>query len=465
VNALAAVPYASTSDDELLDIQYSSPRVISVEEHMPTPIPAHLILRDGRLDVFASVAKRGYFTVKPSEGPLTLQAGGYIGVIPLNPRVTIDVKPRVPVDNLSRVLRISGAVPTDIFEVIRRYEKEPELYPSLVDIYARAMTSYVDDIVLRGSFREYQRYLDATSFPRGRILMGEAAKTLAARGLAHKVQASWFQRTADNDVNRCLKYALWLLIQVRMGSRHVKGSRELIRGLGRAYRRFDGVTLDLSKHFLRNPMVRGTEPLPMLRGYYRNPLVLALAIIHQHAVSLDGSGGVALPSIVLNMASAFESYLLKSLQSTAEAHSWPVNVLNGNHKLTGGGGGKPLLDEGPSNVEATPDIVLGRPGNSSSFALVVEVKYKPGKLDRDDLNQVVAYGFSYKCPSVVLVQPFGKSGKPARGLHRLGSINNMNVYRYVFDLGAKDLEAEESAFGAEMVKLCSPAPVLTATPS
>jgi len=195
--------------------------------------------------------------------------------------------------------------------------------------------------------------------------------------------------------------------------------------------------------------------LPSLRSYYRPALDISLAVIHQQAVTLDSSGGhVDLPSIVLDMGVTFGAYLRNSLTIQAVAANWSLAVLNGNHG--GDGGEKKLLDHGV-DTKANPDIVIAsQVKRPRTYPLVIEVKYKPAdKHGRDDLNQVIAYGASYGCPAVMLVQPRGRKSGPQPGLSLLGLVGRMAVYRYVYDLGASSLVEEESRFGAVVAKLAT----------
>ena len=457
--AVSTLPgsYAEMQTAHAIGAEQDESTVYTVREFEHIAIPADAVLRDGRLDVFASVVKRGLFTVTPQDGPLNLQAGGWIGVIPLNHKVTIDVRPRVPLANLSRILRISGTVPVDIEDTTKRYADEPELFPSLIDIYANAMSRYVEVLRLRGFHREYARRESATSFPRGRILMGPTANTLASRGIAHKVVASWFDRTSDVPANQCIKYCLFLLAKLHISTRPTgMASRGdvVLRKLNEAFRDFDGVTLDPGLSFLDDPLVRGVRPLPRVRSYYRGPLDLSMAVIRQHAVSLDIIGDqLELPSIIIRMSDAFESYLRNVLQGVEQRERWGLRVLDG--KVGGmDGGSKPLLDDG-LKVAAQPDIVMATP--NGEYPLVIEVKYRPAnEYKRDDLNQAIAYGASYKCPAVVVAQPCGYKPKPLPGLHFLGTAGGMKVFQYAFNLDSSDLHSEENAFAHVIRMACGP---------
>ena len=125
-----------------------------------------------------------------------------------------------------------------------------------------------------------------------------------------------------------------------------------------------------------------------------------------------------------------------------------------------------LLDvDSPGEALATPDIVVEYREATTRYPLVLDVKYKQmgsptrtGTLavsmpDRDDLNQIVAYGAAYRATNLVLVQPRASGGATPRGLHPLGTIGHLRIFSYSFDIAAADLAAEEATFAADMLPL------------
>jgi 5-methylcytosine-specific restriction enzyme subunit McrC len=429
--------------------KHTDPLTIQVAEWEQVSVPPEALLRDGCLEVYPEVVGRDYFTLRQHPGDLRLQAGGHIGLIPLNDRLTLEVMPRVPLGNLGRMMHIAQGAPKELNRVGRRYGLDASMYASLIDVYSRALAGYIDDIVLNGLLKEYHRREEDTSFPRGRIEIGRTATTLIPRGITHRLSTSWFERTADNPANRCLKYAVWYLAQCKLAGDRSRGTRETVRLLNRTYQMLPGVELDRSCQFLDDPTVTGRQALPSLRSYYRDPLDLALLVIRQQAPTIHQRvHGVYLPtSLIVDMSTIFEAYIRRLLQLQAVADHWGFAVLDGNQKRPQGGG-KPLFDSGLANL-ATPDVVLatGTP-QLPSYPLLIEVKYKPagGSPGRDDLNQTIAYAVSYQCNKVVIVQPRSHDGGPPPGLRVLGTIGNHVVYQYVFELAADDLPEEENRF-------------------
>jgi 5-methylcytosine-specific restriction enzyme subunit McrC len=420
-----------------------TPRVIRCEEQGQVDVDlSELQGPSGTLSLNPEIEGGDYFAVSLRRGVISLRARGYVGLIPLSEGVVVDVRPRVPVRNLSRVIHVSGEPPT-VLTSLRSYATAPEWSDSLLDVYARALAGYVEVVASSGLLRDYVRREEDSSFPRGRVRL-DGTLRLRSRGINHKARVAWFERGDDNAPNRCLKYAIWLLAQRYIARRSADDrSREAHRHLNALFPIFDGVSLDHGKAFLDDPVVSGARELPTLRSYYRDALNVALAIIRQRSIVLDSSGGsVRMPSFVVNMNYVFEAYIRNTLRRYVAAHGLAGDVLDGNDE------GSRRLYDGRADPEATPDIVL-QPHDTAIPPVVIEVKNVPVKgseSERDHVNQAATYGLAYRAPRVVIVNPRASAFQPA-GLYFLGDIDHVAVYQYRFDLGATDLSNEDEQFG------------------
>jgi 5-methylcytosine-specific restriction enzyme subunit McrC len=402
----------------------------------------------GKLRLNPEIEDGDYFAVSLRRGVISLRARGYIGLIPLSDNVVVDVRPRVPVRNLARVIHLSGDPPT-VLTSLRSYATAPEWSDSLLDVYARALAGFVEVIASSGLLREYVRREADSSFPRGRLRL-DGTLTLRQRGIRHKARIAWFERSDNNAPNRCLKYAMWLLAQrYTADNRRDDAPRDAQRHLNALFPIFGGVPLDHSQAFLEDPVVTGAHELPTLRSYYRDALNVAVALIRQRSVVLDSSGGtVRMPSLVVNMSYVFEAYIRNVLRRYVAAEGLAANVLDGNDEGSRG------LYDGRGEPEATPDIVL-EPHNPAAPPIILEVKNVPIKSsesERDHVNQVATYGLVYRAPRVVIVHPRASTLQPG-GLHFLGDIDHVAIYQYRFDLNAADLAGEDERFGAAITAL------------
>src|SRR5690606_34519622 len=138
--------------------------------------------------------------------------GGYVGLIPINDRVAINVLPKVPLAQLTRILEISESKLVHSRRTQRKYRELQHQPAYLVDLLAAALVSEVDIVAHRGLHYEYASHYEDTSFPRGRVLMHRTVHHVA-RGATHIVGVHRFERNFDIPANRLLKYALWYLGQ------------------------------------------------------------------------------------------------------------------------------------------------------------------------------------------------------------------------------------------------------------
>jgi 5-methylcytosine-specific restriction enzyme subunit McrC len=426
----------------------STQTVHRVREFGTVDVPIQELLDDaGELRLNPDVEGRDYFTIQLIGRKVCLQARGHVGLIPLNSRVSIDVEPRTPARNLARLLTVAQQAPQPLLS-IRSYERDSIWTESLLEVYAHTLIVRLEEIGLKGLLREYEQGVEVTSFPRGRILTTETALHRSRRrGAGHQVVTSHYERSVDNAANRCLKYALWFLAMRLRSQQPLRGRRrQLLNRITPLYELFGETLLDHSLAFLRDPVVSGSRPLPSLRSYYRPAVALAAAIVEEHGAKLESrEGPLELPSVVLNMSRLFENYLRNVLVAEAQRRDWYEHVLDGN------GAGKTLLfDEEPSE-KATPDIVVRDP-ETGSHPLLIEIKNIPVKgrnSDRSSIQQAATYGLSYRCNHVVIAHPRNQANSHC-GLRTQGTLADLTLHQYVFDLAANSIVEEEQRFATAM---------------
>jgi 5-methylcytosine-specific restriction enzyme subunit McrC len=434
--------------------QVKTRKVYPAQEHGSVDVPLEDLLTDGELDLYPEVTGNNLFTIVLSKDKLVFRAGRFVGQIPVNDRVMIDVRPRVPFANLERVLRAANQEPLSLAPHARRYVEHTVGTPSMLQSLADSLVNALAAVEVGGLHRQYLRRTADTSFPRGRILMSETMRRQEARGMHHRASVSWFEPSVDTPTNRCAKHAVWYLARRFEGVGRSAENRRRLASLNRLYQMFGGVALDPTLSFLSDPLVEDPRRLPANRAYYERALRLAAMIARGSGVAFGKRGGeVELASLAVNLEDAFEEYLRVVLASGLRVSSPDVRVLDGNR--TGpGGGGKNLFDtSSPDDLgrksPATPDIVLrgsSSAGDTPDNLAVFDVKYKvyTPRAARDDVNQTVTYAASYGSSVAVIVHPHHE--KSNHGLHAVGRVGNIILYQYGFDLSAYDLSKEEENF-------------------
>ncbi|MEW2346900.1 hypothetical protein AB0904_04455 [Streptomyces sp. NPDC006684] len=426
--------------------------IIPCKEYGPIDVaPEDVLGPDGRLALLPRVLNKYVQADFVNEG-LRLSAKGTSGLIPLTDRIALQVRPRFPLRNLTHMVTVCGYVPT-MLPALRDYQLTDQASDWLLDVMADALLAALDMVSLNGLLRTYRHRTEAGSYPHGRINTTASMLRYASRGVNHKAEFSWFERTADNPPNRCLKSAVALLHARYSRMPRQKGVRQRIARLAESMRVLQDVRLESRPFSLHDPQVRGDVPLPETRAHYRPALELAVAILTGRGISLDAdAGNVSMPTLLVKTEDLFEEFIRVSLQK-ALSHHTTLSVLDGNQKP-----GRLRLYEGLPDAEsealpahekpaasgkepdANPDIVF-RFGDGT-HPLVADVKYSnvKGYAERSEVEQVVLYGHRYRSPVAMTIHPCRADSK--KGLYVAGRIGSTIVAQYRVDLGADDLEAE-----------------------
>lgn len=387
------------------------------------------IMPGGAIQVFPYVEEKGLLFLQFRRRRLVISAGPFIGLIPLTPQISIEVRPKLPVTNIARILDSAQRSLSLIPGTERLYLKDGLESDSILEFLALNLCEAFRPVLEGGFLKAYTPKLNLSSQPKGKI---DVVGTLRAwgRGQRHFLSATRHEQTPDIPCNRVLKAAM--LIVLRRLVPTTEGRKSLISVVNKNYLRFPSTVGDLrpqDRSIVRNQIAK--KELPPSRYYYYRALEIALMLLTDVGVSLQSAGAdVSLSSFIINFEDLFEEYLRRVLYVLAPDG---VLVRDGNKD-----GKRFLFDEGRGQM-AQPDIVI----NAAGHAVVVEVKYKE-KPNRDDINQAVAYALCYRTDRVVLVHQ--KPLDRAAGLYRIGEINGIKLEAYAFDLGACDLEREEHCF-------------------
>ncbi|MFZ2164783.1 MAG: hypothetical protein WAV45_04910 [Propionibacteriaceae bacterium] len=402
---------------------------------------------------------KGVFEVSIKKRELRLQAGGYVGVVPINDRLSLRIHPRAPIANVDHIVRASGHAPIKIAG-LRAYEQSDEIDDWLYDVYASFLEPAIADLLERGLLRDYRRVVAAGSSPRGRVDFGRTVTRFAARGIDSRCEYSWFERSQDNAPNQLIKLALGVL-RSHYGQRSKNprsGDVSRMRRLAGLSASFEHIADAPATAVLTAPEVLDPSRIPDERYYYREVVRAAVYLVSERGISLDRQGrGLMLDSLLIDMSDVFEKYVRRLLMGTAIADSWPVVVLDGNLEP-----GKLPLYGRPSTAvvsaygvdrvsrvgglkpDATPDIVL-RDANTGSTRLIGEVKYTLLKSElppRSEVEQALAYAHTHDTETILLVHP--AMPNRSRGLVFVGTIGNVRIFDYRFNMAAENLPAEEA---------------------
>lgn len=435
------VPHAKT---ELRGVPVPKRQVFVGEEQTEITVPLDLIIKGTEVNLYDEILSRNLFRMFLRGRRLVLQAGGFLGLIPINENVSIEVRARVPIANLERLLLLSPEYAPEILHGhLRDFGLGSIPTPSLLDLLANRLLDAIASIRAEGLHYEYCQRKHFSSMPRGRILPFESVRSQIKTGRRLAVAFSAFERSFDTGPNRCLRLAVCRLLNIFRGMRNRKGARAMAAELGIADSYLAAAELEWSAQSLLHPCVRDPRLLPSSKSSYLSALPIAKVILQNQGLAIRSQAhDILLPSVLVNMEDVFERYFRAVLSNRLGTPD--LAVLDGN-LAEPAGACRPLFDDslpGSRANRATPDVVIRKTSSGVSNELVIDAKYKPTRQpDRDDINQVLVYGLVYGCRRVGLAYPRRGASEPS--VERIGRVSGIEVFRISVDLGATNLLEEE----------------------
>lgn len=418
------------------------PAIFPCVERQSVEIPLdQLLTASGKFEILPSVAAKGYFDIDYRGGQLVFKAGKFVGLIPVNDRVVIDVKPKISVADLLHIVDAAEEEVPFLDFFLRSYREEKGVEESLLGLMVRTLLKQLREIEKEGLYKKYVRFEDVGSF-KPRINFSKTIQRDWCRGNFSRTSNEVFHFTRDHPLNRLIKFTIWYsgyYLEFR------KGASDIREELNLFYNLFEAVPLDMARSFL--PEVRlalETGRIPVLRSYYIPIAKTCLLIIGDRSVSLETAGSdVTLLSFILNLEDVFEKYARNVLGAWAKANHPTVAVRNGNR------GKRNYLFHDSKVFDIFPDIYLTR---GRERLLIADAKYKL-KADEHDRYQVISHAASMGAKKAVIIAPAFEGGEA--GLTRRGQIydaKGVEVFDYHMKLDG-DLETEEAKMGKMIVEL------------
>lgn len=404
--------------------------ILKVESRQSIALPLNLVIRDGALQVLPQIEARGLLHIQFRRGQVLLTAGKYIGLIPLTDNISVDVRPKLPVSNLGRVLDQSRVSIDYIKGSDRLYLKAGNGGISVAEFLLTNLLNELSQARIFGLHKEYRRKILTSSNPRGRIRVNNTIARYHSRGIRHVLAQEVFEQSSDIQTNRVIRSALQQLVEALVRG---SGDKALISEGNRAFLEFPDSTKSASPNdYDECKRAVVNRSLSENRDYYYRPLEISLLVLSGRSIDLDNRGDdLKLDSLIVDFETVFEQYVRRCLAGRATG---TVKVKDGNNE-----GRKRLFDD-RKDPPAQPDIILEDWPNRQKA--IIEVKYKD-KPDRADINQAVTYAVTYRTDRAVLLHQSKIGG--AGGLTRLGIINGITIDAYGFDLARMELEQEEAA--------------------
>lgn len=413
-------------------------KVYPAIEREATSIPLREILSpDNTPNFFPEVKSKAFFDIDYRGDELILVAGKYIGLIPLNEQVAINVQPKIGVSSLVHIISKSREYLDSLHFFEKFYKETSSTSPTIFEFFAKCLSVELRKVEREGVFKKYTCTQSNLPSPKGKINIGRTISHNWSRGSYFRVHCDYFEFTADNHYNRLVKYTLWYCLNHLLRIRSTNS--DLIKELSYYYSYFESIPLDKKRSFLE-PVLNDihNQKIPILRKYYENLCKVCRCIIEDIGIMLRDPGeDIKMLSFIINMESVFEKYLLYILREKESFLGSDAKVLDGNKEA------KKYLFNDTRKYEAKPDIVVKYNGECR---LIIDAKYKK-KISETDRYQIISHAISYGVKKVLLILPY--SGQPQKGLVRIGEIGTgyfVELFEYYIDLESDDLLSVESAY-------------------
>ena len=303
-----------------------------------------------------------------------LTSQGWVGYIPLSPRLGLRLLPKTPLHNLFGMWEYAYRLKSFRFlDDLTGVASLDSFYEQLANILAKRVL----DRARKGLHRAYLHRRDDLPFVRGRL----DVRTHVQRPWAVRLPCDFHEHTADIEDNRLLSYTLW-----RIASSGICTER-VLPTVRAAYRSVQGVTTFqpfgpgdcVNRRY--NRLNQDYHPLHALSRFF----------LEQTGPTHRVGDRPIMPFLV-DMARLFELFVAEWLAAHLPA-GWRVQSQ------------ERFVFGQTDSQRFQIDLVL-RHRDDEQTVMVLDTKYKtPDAPSGDDVSQVVAYAEALGCTEAALIYP------------------------------------------------------------
>jgi 5-methylcytosine-specific restriction enzyme subunit McrC len=301
------------------------------------------------------------------------RAQGWVGHIPLTPEINLTIQPKVPLDNLFRMLELAYQIEIEMPEGDVQAGFLTEFYERVAYILAQRVLLRVK----KGLYRAYIPQHERLPAIRGRL---DLRQTLQKPWRA-ELPCSYEEHTADIADNQILAWTLGRIIQSGLCSART------LPTIRRAYRTLQGTV----SHVPFNAADCLNRLYHRLNDDYRPLHGLCRFFLEQAGPSHHVGDRVMVPYLV-NMAALYEKFVAQWLRRNLPTHLSLKAQEN-------------IVIDPDGRLQITIDLVI-TDKDSGQTRFVIDTKYKaPEKAAPDDIYQIFFYARAKNSPRAVLIYP------------------------------------------------------------
>ena len=389
------------------------------------------LLVDGEIMLDERIADRGYLDVSIKGRRLSLRSTRFVGLIPLNSRISVRIAPKAKIGNLSQMIVRSGEVPFVVPDFARGYKPRFEVNAKAEETYHASFLRAVQVISRRGLIKSYVTIPDPPNW-RGRFLVSETVNKFISKGIRYSGAFDFKTLSANIPENIAIKEGL---IAVNSWLHKFKPKDQLCVSSGQLLDAFAGVRRwDGPIGKLMEEIPWRVNALPSHQAYYHEPLWTAYVLLQKMLpdVGVDGIDGlVSLGSMIVDVSKVFEAYARRVLEEAAP--SIGVRVSDGNKSPSR------FFNDNPA-FSVHPDIILRKHGN---VVAILDVKYKANPKE-SDRYEILSFLEATSARRAVFICPVTSPTDISQYIGKTLGDREMSIIR--INLAADDLASEEAKF-------------------
>ena len=392
-------------------------RVIELTEYVKKTIPRDGLSQEVAQSIWQN-HKKQISVETPSfqnDQQWQLTSEGYVGYLPINPELTLALRPKVPLGNLFGMLEYAYQIDFKLFEGLVECDTLQEFYERLANVLAKR----VIDRQRRGLHRKYVTVVERGAYIRGRLNLADRIR----RPWNVESECRYEEHTPKIADNQIIGWTLRTIMQARTCSERVRPT------MRRAHRGMSGLNLvryngDSCTHWTYNRLNADYKVLHALCHFFLDKSG------PDHQV-----GDRSMLPFLIDMNKLFQEFVAAWLRT----HLPPTYSLQAQSRV--------VLSQ-DDHLNFIIDLVL-KNVRTGLTVCVLDTKYKrPDKPSSADIAQAAAYAEAKHCCEAILVYPSFKTG------HTKSEVGRIRVRSIPFSLDA-DLESAGQTFLAKILEITS----------
>ena len=333
---------------------------------------------------------------------------GWVGFIPINDELGINILPKVPIGNLFKMLEYAYNIQSFEFgEGLIQSDSLQDFYDRLASLLSKRILSRAR----KGFYKSYHNQNRKLNYIRGRI----DPNHLASKPWEVKFNCLYQQHLADNKENKILLWTLYKIIKSGICS---DDTISIVRKAFRSLQSFAQLESYSAKDCLNINYNRLNQDYEILHA-------LSRFFLSESGPTYEAGTNRMLPFLIY-MPTLFEMFIAEWLNENLP-HSYEIKAQE-----------KFSIDE-DNNIFFKMDIVLYDLINNQ-VSCVLDTKYKNSKKPAtNDIAQIVTYALSKDCNEAILLYPTKEIDKIDQ------QINSIRIRSLSFAL-SEDLAKEGNKF-------------------